>query len=136
MDSDKILAAARGWLGTKFHHQGRKKNVGVDCIGLIVGVAQELGLHEHITTNDRLNYARQPDESELQNALVENLREVDLQVGAIALFSIDGRAQHVGIITDYAGCGLIHAYIQAKKVVEHSLDDEWKKRLISCYSFG
>jgi cell wall-associated NlpC family hydrolase len=128
----EIVRVARSWVGTKFHHQGRKKNIGVDCIGLIVGVAQELGL----PTSDRLNYARQPDESELQNALDSNLQKCGLQVGAIALFSIDNRAQHVGIISNYnEHFGVIHAYIQARKVVEHTLDRQWQKRIISCYSF-
>lgn len=134
--TDEILVAARSWLGTKFHHQGRKKDVGVDCIGLVVGVAAELGLHENITVHDRQNYARQPDESELQNALVANFREVELQVGAVALFNIDGRAQHVGIITDYADLGVIHAYAQARKVVEHGLDAQWRKRIIATYAFA
>jgi cell wall-associated NlpC family hydrolase len=131
METEQILTAARSWLGTKFHHQGRKKGVGVDCIGLIVGVAAELGLQPP----DRLDYARQPDESDLQIALATNLQRGRLQVGSVALFSIDGRAQHVGIITDYQGLGVIHAYIQARKVVEHVLDDEWKKRIISTFSF-
>lgn len=131
IEATEIISTARGWLGTKFHHQGRVKNVGADCIGLIVGVAAELG----IALPDKQTYARQPDKSELQDALENQFEKCALKAGAIALFSIDGRAQHVGIITDYQGLGVIHAYIQAHKVVEHALDEPWQKQLISCYSF-
>ena len=34
----RILAEARSWLGTPFHHKGRVKHVGVDCGGYIYGV--------------------------------------------------------------------------------------------------
>lgn len=131
IETSEILRIARSWLDTKFHHQGRKKGVGVDCIGLIVGVATELGLQP----TDQLNYARQPDESALKTALENNLQSSELQVGAITLFAIEGRAQHVGIITDCHGLGVIHAYAQARKVVEHALDEEWKKRVVATFSF-
>ena len=80
IDNLQIIATARTWLGTNFHHQGRIKNVGVDCIGLIIGVAAELG----VVLPDRQNYARQPDESELQTALESHFKKCELQLGAIA----------------------------------------------------
>ena len=33
-----VVAAAREWLGTPFHHQARLRGVGVDCVGLVIGV--------------------------------------------------------------------------------------------------
>jgi hypothetical protein len=48
----------------------------------------------------------------------------------VALFRINKEPQHVGIITDI---GIIHAYAQARKVVEHNLDDWWKARLAGCF---
>ena len=37
-----IIAAARGWKGTPYHHQASLKGVGCDCLGLIRGVWREL----------------------------------------------------------------------------------------------
>jgi NlpC/P60 family putative phage cell wall peptidase len=123
---------ARTWLGTKFHHQGRKKHVGVDCIGLVIGVARELGFE----VEDRLDYARQPSGGQLEAALAKYLLPCNLQVGCVALFKIKSEPQHVGIVSDYGdGFGLIHAYAQSRKVVEHGLDEFWKKRLVACYRF-
>jgi NlpC/P60 family putative phage cell wall peptidase len=37
-----IVAAARRWVGTPYHHQASCRAVGVDCIGLIRGVWREV----------------------------------------------------------------------------------------------
>jgi NlpC/P60 family putative phage cell wall peptidase len=38
----RIVAAARGWLGTPYHHQASLRGVGSDCLGLIRGIWREL----------------------------------------------------------------------------------------------
>jgi len=40
--SEVIATLARSWVGTRYHHQAHKKGVGCDCIGLIIGVWEEL----------------------------------------------------------------------------------------------
>ena len=37
-----IVKAARGWLGTPYHHQASLRGVGSDCLGLIRGIWREL----------------------------------------------------------------------------------------------
>ena len=39
---EAIVAAARGWFGTPYHHQASVKGVGCDCLGLIRGLWREL----------------------------------------------------------------------------------------------
>ncbi len=39
---ESIVAAARDWIGTPYHHQASLKGVGCDCLGLIRGVWREL----------------------------------------------------------------------------------------------
>lgn len=34
----EVIAEARGWIGTPYRHQGRRKGVGCDCLGLLIGV--------------------------------------------------------------------------------------------------
>jgi hypothetical protein len=41
LSGNTFIAQARTWIGTPFHHQGRLKGVGCDCLGLIVGVAED-----------------------------------------------------------------------------------------------
>ena len=42
MTRPDIVAAARGWIGTPYHHQASLKGVGCDCLGLLRGVWREL----------------------------------------------------------------------------------------------
>ena len=41
-DPERVIAAARGWLGTPYHDQASVKGVGCDCLGLVRGVWREL----------------------------------------------------------------------------------------------
>jgi len=37
-----VVAIARQWLGTPYHHQASRMGVGADCLGLVRGVYREL----------------------------------------------------------------------------------------------
>lgn len=68
-----IIQEARTWLGTPFKHQGRLKGQGVDCLGLLVGVAAALRLRGRdglpLTSRDSLAYGHYPDEAALRDGL-------------------------------------------------------------------
>ena len=72
-----ICQQARTWLGTPFKHQGRVKGVGVDCLGLLIGVAQELDLRDaqgrKLAAFDALDYGHVPDEKRLWRGLAQSL---------------------------------------------------------------
>jgi NlpC/P60 family putative phage cell wall peptidase len=38
----RIVALARDWLGTPYHHQASLRGVGTDCVGLVRGIWREL----------------------------------------------------------------------------------------------
>lgn len=42
LPADIVVAAARGWIGTPYAHQGSLRQVGCDCLGLVRGVWREL----------------------------------------------------------------------------------------------
>jgi NlpC/P60 family putative phage cell wall peptidase len=39
---DRVVAAAKEWMGTPYHHQAAKKGAGTDCLGFIRGLWEEL----------------------------------------------------------------------------------------------
>lgn len=43
MDRDAVVAAARSWVGTPYHHRGRVKGAGVDCAMLVLMAFVEAG---------------------------------------------------------------------------------------------
>lgn len=143
---NEIVSQAKTWLNTKFHHQGRIKHCGVDCLGLIVGVARELNLLSRdgktfLYTLDNINYGQFPNTKILYNLLSAHLFEMskeDMKSGDIILMSIDNSPQHLGIVSDYdeKNLGIIHSYAPARKVVEHRLDEEWEDRIIGVFRVG
>ena len=138
---DDIVRQARTWLGTPFHHQARLKAVGCDCLGLIVGVVDELGLKDSsgtpLAAYDEVTYSREPDGAYLTQKLVGLLDEVpiaEMRAGDLALFRVRENPQHLAILTDYENTiGMIHCFAQARRVVEHRLDDDWKSRLLKVF---
>ena len=144
-----IVACARGWIGTRFHHQGRVKKTaehkgGVDCLGLLVGVAHELNLKDGegrpLALADEANYSHSPDSVRLSARLGELLVPVPPSVGEgvipgdIVLLRVDANPQHLAIISDSGdGLGLIHAYAPARAVVEHPLDEWWRERIEAAF---
>jgi len=149
-DARTIIACARSWRGTRFAHQGRRKadshgSGGVDCLGLLVGIARELHLKSRdgvpLAAQDALSYSKSPDGSVLKSRLEELLYPIareEMRPGDVALFSLDGQPQHLAVLSDYAPdmLGMIHAYAPTRRVVEHRLDDFWRNRLVSVYRWA
>ncbi len=140
---------ARSWIGTRFRHQGRIKRSdahggGVDCLGLIAGVARELSLTDGsgqpLSDFDERSYSKMPDGSYLcqrLDALMERVSLADMDVGDVVVFRLDHNPQHLAIVSPYNGdaFGMIHAYAPARKVVEHRMDESWKERLYAAFRF-
>lgn len=128
---EKILAEARTWLGTPFHHQGRVKGVGADCAGVVIGTANALKL----TDFDTVDYPKSPSGDMMQKVLDGHMDKItfnEVRIGDVLLFCFDKDPQHVGFYTDI---GLLHSYGQVRKCVETSLDETWSKRLRGVYRF-
>lgn len=127
---EQIVSAARSYLGVRYHHQGRNR-AGLDCVGLLVCVARDLGFR---TDGDRTGYSRQPY-SAIRAALDESATPIPVdsyQPGDFLLMRFDSLPQHVAIVTDK---GIIHSYLTARRVVEQSLSDDWKARIVAAYAF-
>lgn len=125
----EVIAEARTWLGTPFHHQGRVKGVGVDCAGVVLETARALG----IDALDLRGYGHRPDSDEMIHHCRKQMKEVDLedaQEGDIILIEIDRAPQHLVILTDV---GMLHAYAQRRRVVEHVIDQQWRDRFRAAF---
>ena len=125
----RVLAEARSWLGTPWHHQARVRGVGVDCGGLVIGAFKAAGILP--ADYDAGYYGRHPDIERLVGALSEYALEAqDIRPGDVLLFTIVGSPRHLAIATDR---GMIHAWQGMKAVVEHGIDRRWRRRLYKIY---
>jgi cell wall-associated NlpC family hydrolase len=123
------VVAARACLDTPFHHQGRAPGTGLDCIGLIVVALRGAGY----SVQDRIDYGRRPDGVSLVEALhAHGANPVDVvEAGDILLFRYDGQPQHAALAT--SGDSMIHSFAPAGKVVETTIGDYWRRRLVGIY---
>ncbi len=105
-----IVAQAYTWLGTPYHHQGRIKGVGVDCIMLIVEVYQSCGL---IPAIDPTPYPpdwmmHRDDEKYLFGVGAYAHEAATPQLGDIAVWRFGRCFSHGGILIN--ADTVIHAY--------------------------
>lgn len=125
----EIITAAESMIGVPFLDKGRTRR-GVDCIGMLILMAEENGwLPDNF--EDDLNYGAYPDRRQLLKGLTKHTRLSTRKPGNVALMPMLGWT-HVGIITDR---NLIHADSSAGKVVEHVLDVRWERRIMSYWEF-
>lgn len=132
---EQIVLEVRTWLETPFRHQGRRKGVGADCAGVVVGVAQALGLY----VADVRGYSRVPNSSRFMAAVNESFDRIqrsDIKPADLMVFSFDEDPQHIAIVSQTEPeVRLIHSWSQIGKCVETRLDEVWEARLRSCHRF-
>ncbi|MFT0167478.1 NlpC/P60 family protein [Paraburkholderia mimosarum] len=115
---EQFVAELRTWLGTPFKIQGRLKGVGVDCVGLLICSAHNLGL----TDFDQTDY-RRPRFEMLRDGCDANMQQIMLDTagpGDVLLFRWGSHATHLMVLTSTDT--VIHALATTGRVVETSLD--------------
>ena len=137
IDRAEVVAYARSWIDTPYLHQARLTGVGVDCAGLVIGVARELGIVP--ADFDVVGYARQPDGVSLVGWCEQSMTEIrrdQMQPGDVVVVAFDAAPGHMGICGDYlhGGLSIIHALgITAKRVIETRLMFSTSMRFVRAY---
>jgi cell wall-associated NlpC family hydrolase len=137
----EIVACARSLIGVRWRHQGCSRR-GVDCIGLVGLVAAECEITR--AWLDPLNpwkgYGRLPQAARIYQACAEFLRPVTpkgaVQPGDLMLLKFEADPQHFAIVSSIDPPYMIHAYTQARRVVENGVNEMWRARWICSYAFA
>lgn len=133
-----IVTEARGWIGTRYRHQGSLKGVGCDCLGLVRGVWRNcVGSEPETPPPYAPDWAEASGIETLAEAATRHLIPValdEISGGDVLLFRWrDGYvAKHTAIAT---GDGtMIHAHDGAA-VCEVALSPWWRRRLAFAFRF-
>ncbi len=138
-----VVACARAFVAAriKWKHQGASR-LGVDCIGLIGVIAAELGLSDVWVTDASApykGYGRQPDPAKIYRACAQFLRPVtpkeNAVPGDILLLRFEEEPMHFAILSALDPPYMVHAYTQAKRVVENRIDELWASRIVCAYQY-
>jgi NlpC/P60 family putative phage cell wall peptidase len=145
----EVVDAARCWIGTPFHHQGRLRGVGCDCGGLVGGVAVDCGIvgrdfWTRVFDPAFGGYGAVPRRGSLTTVLARFLLPIDVDAAGIGdvlamrFPELPAEDHHVGIVADYVhgGHSMIHAMSRAPaRVTEHRLAPPWRGRVAGAYRF-
>jgi NlpC/P60 family putative phage cell wall peptidase len=136
---ETIVAAARSWLGTPYHHQASVKGVGSDCLGLIRGIWRELyGPEPEAMPAYTRDWGSATGSETLLAAACRHLIKVEdldrRSPGDVLVFRMrdEGVAKHAGILT--SGSWLVHAQ-EGLGVIEIELGRWWRRRAVAAFSF-
>lgn len=139
-DRDRIVRAARGWIGTPYCHQAATRRAGADCLGLVRGVWREVyGAEPEGVPAYSMDWSEPQGEERLWGAAARHLieRSGPAQLGDVILFRMRSRsvAKHLGIVT-HAGpdARFVHAYAR-HGVVESPLSAPWRRRIVAMFEF-
>lgn len=139
--SDRIVTAARGWIGTPYRHQASCRGAGTDCLGLLRGVWREVLGHEpERPPAYSMDWSEPSRDEALWRAAQRHLRPKpidDAAPGDVLLFRMrDGAvAKHLGVAGRVgAAATFIHAY-SGHAVVESRLTPPWARRIVARFSF-
>ena len=108
-----IVATARSYKGTPFHHMERKPGLGMDCAGVLICCARDLGLVPQAF--DVPAYIKRPDGTSLlewcRRYMGAEVSQRDLLPGHAILAAIGPDPAHLGVVGDYrhGGLSIIHA---------------------------
>jgi NlpC/P60 family putative phage cell wall peptidase len=134
----RIVAAARGWLGTPYQHQASVKGVGCDCLGLLRGVWREIyGFEPALPPPYSPDWAEAGGVESLRQAAMFYLvpkPHLELSLGSVLLFRWRNHlpAKHCAIVT--APDQMIHAHDGAS-VVEVAIRPWWRRHISDVFRF-
>ncbi len=134
---EQIVAAARAWVGTPYHHQASVKGAGCDCLGLIRGVWRELlGAEPEAMPAYTRDWGDVTGAEPLLAAARRNLIAIDAAstlAGDVLVFRMRaGVAKHAGILASAET--FIHA-VEDEGVAEIGLTRWWRRRLAAAFAF-
>jgi NlpC/P60 family putative phage cell wall peptidase len=133
-----IIAEARRWIGTPYHHQASLRGVGADCLGLVRGVWRSLhGFEAEAPPAYSRDWAEASGEETLLGAAAKHLVPIeiaDMQPGDILIFRYRPNvpAKHAGILV--TADTFVHA-MEGAAACEVPLGPWWRRRIAGVFAF-
>lgn len=140
-DPARVIAIARGWIGTPYRHQASTRGAGCDCLGLARGVWRALHGAE---PTELPPYTRDWGEAGAREVLADAARRFLIEVpvsqageGSLILFRMrpGAPAKHCGILIETGSSPtFIHAYEHAGVAI-HPYSATWARHARFAFLF-
>ncbi|KQT55273.1 MULTISPECIES: NlpC/P60 family protein [unclassified Aureimonas] len=135
---DRALTLAEAFIGTPYRHQGSRRGVGCDCLGLVRGVWRDLyGAEPEAVSAYTPDWAERADGEPLLEAARRHFHEIatsETAPGDLLVFRwrTGAAAKHCGLLGREGR--LIHAY-EGSAVVASPLGRAWTRRIAGAFRF-
>jgi NlpC/P60 family putative phage cell wall peptidase len=137
--SQRLVQAARAWVGTPYLHQASLKGAGCDCLGLVRGVWREVHGSEPLPIPPYTPDWSEPQGDErLWRAAHALLRKGRGRPGDLLLFRMrDGAvAKHLGILTRGGDAPAFVHSMSGHGVLESPLSAPWAARVVARFDLA
>lgn len=128
---EDIVKEAKEWIGTPWHHCSSSKGKGCDCVGLVVGVVNALGMECYKTEN----YTRVPQGNSLIEEIEKRFARIEpseIMPGDVLVFKLTHNGPPCHVAYKSENSHMIHASLRVNKVVECEIG-YWSNRLVAAY---
>ncbi len=105
----------------------------------MLGVGLELGMSwakKAAADPDCKAYARRPHADQLRKVAGRYFDAIPIseaEAGDVLIMTFVCEPQHFSIVTKTAPLSIIHTYAHLRKVVEHRVDEVWRKRIVGAF---
>lgn len=136
--AETVVAEALSWLDTPYRHQGRRKGVGCDCLGLVLGVWRAIYRDvPELPGPYAPDWAEAGGEERFLAAMRRHFREKPpnaMAPGDLLLFRWRPHlpAKHAGVLVEPGS--FVHAY-QGSAVSVSPLVPQWRRRIAGVFAF-
>lgn len=129
-----VVAEAKTWLGTPYHHQGKVKGAGVDCGQLLIEVYHNVGMTPAIDTGHYpSDWHFHRSEEQYLGWVQQHATPTDTpKAGDIALFKFGRCISHGAIVVEWPL--MIHSHLGRGCVYVNATDAELNGRLAGFYT--
>lgn len=135
---EAVVAAARRYLGTPYHHQAAMAGAGCDCLGLVRGVWRDLyGAEPEEPPPYTPDWGETGAGEPMLDAARRHLVEIDLAAagpGDVVLFRVRPGAvvKHAAVLS--GGGRMIHA-VSRDRVREVAMGAWWERRAVAGFGW-
>jgi NlpC/P60 family putative phage cell wall peptidase len=133
-----VVALARGWIGTPYHHQASLRGVGCDCLGLVRGIYRDyIGSSAETPPAYSRDWAEATGIETMIESASRHLTRIDLQnatPGHVLIFRLRPGcvAKHAAILA--TPTTMVHA-IEGAPTAEIAMSPWWARRLAAAFAF-
>lgn len=135
---EQIVATARAWIGTPYHHQAAVRGAGCDCLGLVRGVWRDLyGTEPEQPPVYSPDWGEHGEIEHLLDAAKRHMTSIAVAeacAGDVLAFRMreGAMAKHLAILT--GDWSMVHAQ-SGDQVREAALTPYWRRHIVAAFAF-